>query len=686
MSNTDTETTAAPTPVQASNASAALPGAGGASAAYGGSGGAAPADASSAPAAAPAPSSEPYATITTPTQVGVPNPRSRPALLGQESRSKDDYAADDAVVQPQPNGLATIEYNIVDRTSAKGMQPQAVAQLNAAAEYAGQAGLARIVVVSGRGPGHKSHGGGTEWDLMGYNADGSKWTREQRVAVAAGARSAGATRFGFYEYGKSFPTADGRLHIGYRGPAATWGAGGYTGGAKSRAYTNEAERAFSTAFYAGQDFDLAPYINAPRTMTAEAQNQPGTTAYAGDPFGVSASKAAMGVPNPPTRPVPVSALAFAESQPDAADPTRQVLSTAALSTTVLESGRILDRGSRGAAATEWQTFLNMHGFTAANGQQLVVDGNFGRRTREATKAYQEWAQIGVDGRVGPETLSAALYTLDPSSAPLPGKVAYDDGAVAAKKIIAPAEVDMPTPRLRPAAVSIDIALPRQRPERGAGVPNPRLRPREPADLTPDEIDELTRVDEAGNYIVAPTRRPADMTDTRDEAIRDRRRSDAWANLEAFRRTEAATKAGAGATRQRLQDARTKDDRFRPPARDTRTQDEIMLIRSSEAVREFARGVGDSYRQVIDRSRYQTIMQEADEVSEQVQKQIDDALLRANPTPADVVTEAYSFGPQSGGINAAIMRDMSIGPTDAGRKNAAKDLRRRMEEAGVYAGS
>jgi peptidoglycan hydrolase-like protein with peptidoglycan-binding domain len=654
MSNTDTETQS---PVEASNASAALPGSGGASAAYG-------PGSTAAPAATSAPTSQPYSSMTTPTAVGVPNPKARPSLLGQDARTKDDYAGDDIVVQPavKAGGPASIEYAITDYTTAKGMQPQALAQLDAAAEYAGQAGLARIVVVAGAGRGHKSHGIGTEWDLMGYNADGSKWTREQRVAVAAGARSAGATRFGFYEYGKSYPTADGRLHIGtmakLRGgwtqTTATWGAGGATSGEASRRYTNAAEIAFRDSLYGKTEFDVAAYLTAPRTMTAEAQNAPGTVPYAGDPFGVADSKLAAATPTPPSRPVPASALAFAEAQPEAADPTRQVLSIDALSTDINGRGRILDRGSRGAAATEWQTFLSMHGFTDAAGRQLTVDGDFGRRTREATKAFQEWAQIEVDGKVGPETLSAALYTIDPSSSPMPGKVAYDDGAVATKRIIAPAEVDIPLPRL--ASREVDIA-PRRRPERGTGVPNPPSNPRRggEADLTEAEIDELTRVDARGNYVTA------------------------------------ATRSAEQATRQRLSEARTKDDRFRPRARpaDTRSQDDIMLIRSSEAVREFARGMGDSYSQIMQKSdeaaaRVQRQIDDAEaqlrarEVTEEARKRIDDAMLRVNPTPVETVTDVYSFG------RFAPMGRGGPGSTAATRKQAIADLRRRFEEAGIPA--
>jgi peptidoglycan hydrolase-like protein with peptidoglycan-binding domain len=336
--------------------------------------------------------------------------------------------------------------------------------------------------------------------------------------------------------------------------------------------------------------------------------------------------------------MPVTALAFAEEEgaiPSGRaqiEPVSLVLSTDAISRDVLTRGRIIERGSKGEAVREWQTFLNMHGFTDASGNQLTIDGDFGRKTREATKAYQEWASIGIDGRVGPETLRAMLYTIDPDAGPVSdGQVAYDDGRKSAAAIVAPAEVDIP--------------LPPPRPERGAGIPNPRLRPR-PEDLTEDEIDELTRVDENGNYIVAPPRAPAAMTDTRAEAVADRRRSEAWANLEWTQRRQAAQAAAAKATRQRLTDARMKDDPYRPVARDRRSQSDVMMIRSTEAVREFARAMGDTYRRVLDR---QTAAVPAGMISDAERRALVEIAMRESPSPAETVVDTYSFRPATGFI-------------------------------------
>ncbi len=87
---------------------------------------------------------------------------------------------------------------ITDGTSAAGMTPQALRILQGAINGARAAGLERIAITAGRGGNHLSHRAGTEWDIKGYNLDGSLWSKEQRVAVAEGARRAGADRFGIY--------------------------------------------------------------------------------------------------------------------------------------------------------------------------------------------------------------------------------------------------------------------------------------------------------------------------------------------------------------------------------------------------------------------------------------------------------------------------------------------------------
>ena len=198
---------------------------------------------------------------------------------------------------------------IRDRTTVKNMTPRAVAQLKAAAQAAQAAGLAELRVVAARGGGHLSHRYGTEWDLMGYNADGSKWSREQRVAVAQGGREAGADRFGLYEYGASHPTADGRLHMGYSGkagPAAMWGAGGHVRGAKSRRFTNETERAFARSVTSGKPFDALAHVSASDRATAYAP-APETSAAPFDAVLNSAAYLGDG-PQPAGTPSPVPML------------------------------------------------------------------------------------------------------------------------------------------------------------------------------------------------------------------------------------------------------------------------------------------------------------------------------------------------------------------------------------------
>lgn len=154
--------------------------------------------------------------------------------------------------------MAEITYNIGDRTSADGLTDRARQILNGAAQGADIAGLSRITVTAGKGAGHKSHGSGTEIDIKGYNADGSLWSNAQRVAVAAASRTATADRIGIYQMSKGL--GQGTLHLGYSGPgrpAAMWGANGLTGGAKSRQYTDPAEKAFYASYKDGRPFDYA---------------------------------------------------------------------------------------------------------------------------------------------------------------------------------------------------------------------------------------------------------------------------------------------------------------------------------------------------------------------------------------------------------------------------------------------
>lgn len=91
---------------------------------------------------------------------------------------------------------------------------------------------------------------------------------------------------------------------------------------------------------------------------------------------------------------------------------------------------------------------------------------------------------------------------------------------------------------RATRLEADVPQPRPRPERGANVPNPPMRPQQGAPApgpSADQIDEMTRVDEQGNYVnqpqpQAPAQQPAriqteaDIRQSvqayRDSAVRD----------------------------------------------------------------------------------------------------------------------------------------------------------------------
>ena len=65
--------------------------------------------------------------------------------------------------------------------------------------------------------------------------------------------------------------------------------------------------------------------------------------------------------------------------------------------------KILRRGSNGTDVKRWQTFLIGQGHLRSN-----VDGDFGPKTENATKAFQRAQGLGSDGIVGSMTLGTAL--------------------------------------------------------------------------------------------------------------------------------------------------------------------------------------------------------------------------------------------------------------------------------------
>ncbi len=63
--------------------------------------------------------------------------------------------------------------------------------------------------------------------------------------------------------------------------------------------------------------------------------------------------------------------------------------------------KVLKLGATGAIVTQWQTFLRGQGFA------LDATGTFDPATEEATKRFQKAHKLGVDGKVGNETLGQA---------------------------------------------------------------------------------------------------------------------------------------------------------------------------------------------------------------------------------------------------------------------------------------
>jgi hypothetical protein len=65
---------------------------------------------------------------------------------------------------------------------------------------------------------------------------------------------------------------------------------------------------------------------------------------------------------------------------------------------------VIQMGSTGSTVAQWQALLNQFA-----GQQLVVDGIFGPRTGNATRAFQSVMHCVQDGIVGPQTWGAMAY-------------------------------------------------------------------------------------------------------------------------------------------------------------------------------------------------------------------------------------------------------------------------------------
>ncbi|WP_119717700.1 VgrG-related protein [Cognatilysobacter tabacisoli] len=70
------------------------------------------------------------------------------------------------------------------------------------------------------------------------------------------------------------------------------------------------------------------------------------------------------------------------------------------------AGRTLEMGDHGARVRTVQEYLVRLGYGDADGREVVVDGDFGRRTQQAVERFQRDSGRDVDGIVGPRTLAA----------------------------------------------------------------------------------------------------------------------------------------------------------------------------------------------------------------------------------------------------------------------------------------
>ncbi|MCD9030243.1 peptidoglycan-binding protein [Luteimonas sp. Y-2-2-4F] len=71
-----------------------------------------------------------------------------------------------------------------------------------------------------------------------------------------------------------------------------------------------------------------------------------------------------------------------------------------------QAGDVLQMEDRGEAVKSLQTDLRRLGFNGADGKPLETDGDFGRNTDHAVRAFQQSRNLEVDGVVGPETHKA----------------------------------------------------------------------------------------------------------------------------------------------------------------------------------------------------------------------------------------------------------------------------------------
>lgn len=91
--------------------------------------------------------------------------------------------------------------------------------------------------------------------------------------------------------------------------------------------------------------------------------------------------------------------------------------------------QLLKRGSRGAAVRDLQLLINK----AVNAPAVKVDGDFGENTELAVKAAQQRLGLVVDGKAGPQTMTALKREAEPVK---PGRAEPDKSVMNAPAVFA----------------------------------------------------------------------------------------------------------------------------------------------------------------------------------------------------------------------------------------------------------
>jgi hypothetical protein len=117
------------------------------------------------------------------------------------------------------------------------------------------------------------------------------------------------------------------------------------------------------------------------------------------------------VPTPPTRPGNIGSIAASKA--------------------VVDINGTLRRGSTGEAVSHWQEFLISQGHGKdSSGEDMPLDGIFGRRTEQATRDFQRAVGVRPDGIFGPETRAVLREESPAPAAPAtPASVAPTTPAV-----------------------------------------------------------------------------------------------------------------------------------------------------------------------------------------------------------------------------------------------------------------